>query len=316
MDREITLEEIAESFGTTTSDFSKDCLALIKKTNLKIHVPSKEERDQILLTVVKILDRTDLDQAGEHNRQKWEKGWGENLEEYKQSGNLEALVPRFIHPGRPIRWRGDYVVPSNERFEHDYFDIFRQWIFAKYFSNLDAVYEFGCGTGFNLVVLARMFPTMKVYGFDWATSAIELVNKLARDQKADIQGKVFDFFNPDESVKISPNSAVLTMGAMEQVGDRFERLLDYFLRNSPSLCVHMEPTPEFYDTEKLTDYLAHKYHHKRGYLRGYFPRLQELEKQGRIEILKAKRLYFGSLLHEGFSYYVWRPKGDGPRHKR
>jgi hypothetical protein len=32
-----------------------------------------------------------------------------------------------------------------------------------------------------------------------------------------------------------------------------------------------------------------------------------LEAQKKVEIVQAKRPYFGSLFMEGYSYFVWRP---------
>ena len=75
----------------------------------------------------------------------------------------------------------------------------------------------------------------------------------------------------------------------------------------PKLVVNNEPIYELYDQDILFDYLPAKFHHKRGYTRGYLPRLRELEKEGKIQIIKHKRLNFGSLLHEGYNYIVWKP---------
>ena len=70
----------------------------------------------------------------------------------------------------------------------------------------------------------------------------------------------------------------------------------------------MEPTIELYDESNLLDYLAMRFHVKRGYTEGYLPRLRELESQNKVEILKVKRLFFGSLYMEGYSCLIWRPK--------
>lgn len=40
----------------------------------------------------------------------------------------------------------------------------------------------------------------------------------------------------------------------------------------------------------------------------FLTRLKELENQGKIEILKVKRLFFRSLYMDGFSYIIWRLK--------
>ena len=57
----------------------------------------------------------------------------------------------------------------------------------------------------------------------------------------------------------------------------------------------------------MFDYLAAKFHSKRGYTMGYLPRLKQLELDGKIEILNVKRLNFGSLFFEGFTNIIWKP---------
>ena len=84
-------------------------------------------------------------------------------------------------------------------------------------------------------------------------------------------------------------------------------LADFLLEKKPSLVVHIEPIYEVYDQDILFDYLAAKFHSKRGYTAGYLPRLKELEAKGKIEILNVQRLNFGSLLFEGFTNIIWRP---------
>jgi hypothetical protein len=93
---------------------------------------------------------------------------------------------------------------------------------------------------------------------------------------------------------------------MEQLGSNFEPFLQYLLSNPVSLCLHLETIKELYDDRYLTDYLALKFDSKRGYLSGFLPRLQELEREGRVEILRAQRIFFGSLYHDSYSLIVWK----------
>ena len=95
---------------------------------------------------------------------------------------------------------------------------------------------------------------------------------------------------------------------IEQLASNFEAFLQFLLKHSPALCVHVEPTIELYDENNLVDYLAMKFHRKRGYTENYLTRLRELEAKNKIGILKVKRPFFGSLYMEGYSYMVWRPK--------
>ena len=85
-------------------------------------------------------------------------------------------------------------------------------------------------------------------------------------------------------------------------------MLQYLLKNKPKLVVHLEPTIELYDENNLIDYLAIIFHRKRGYTQGYLTLLQELELKGVLEIIKVKRLEFGSTFMEGFTYIIWKIK--------
>ncbi len=46
---------------------------------------------------------------------------------------------------------------------------------------------------------------------------------------------------------------------------------------------------------------------KKAVLDGFLPALQELQKQGEIEICKVKRLELGNFNHEGYTLIVWKP---------
>ena len=95
--------------------------------------------------------------------------------------------------------------------------------------------------------------------------------------------------------------------ALEQLGKNHTKFVDYVLAKKPDLCVNVECIDEYYDEDCLFDYLALTYHRSRNYLDGFLPHLRELEKEKKIEIIATKRLGFGSLYHEMFSYVIWKP---------
>lgn len=306
---ELTLEDFAQAFGTTAGDIPADCRELIGKTDFGYRKLKDDERDKVILEVLKKIE-SDTQIIGAEERQGvWERGWAENLDGFvKSKYDLTHLVPRFIRPNQPVRLGGDYVMPRNPNFELDYFSVYRLWLFRKYLSQVGSIYEFGCGTGFNLVVLARLYPEKDLHGLDFVASSRDLVNKIAEIYGWRIKGHLFDMISPDGSLKLAPDSAIFTFGVIEQLAGKFEPFLQYILRNSPALCLNVEPTIELYDETRLVDFLAARFHRKRGYTQGYLTRLRELEAQNRIEILKVKRPFFGSLFMEGYSYVVWRPK--------
>lgn len=306
---EVTLEDFACSFGTTVEEIPDDCRELIARNDFRYEILTGEERDKVILNVLKKIE-SDQQIIGAPERQTtWEKGWEENLQDFVNSGyDLNKLVPRFIRPNQAIRLDRNYIMPSNPNFELDYFSVFRLWLFRKYLKDFDSIYEFGCGSGFNLAVLARLYPEKKLYGLDFVPSAVNLVNKLGKVYGWNMTGRLFDMLRPDESFKIDDNSAIFTIGTVEQLASNFEPFLQFVLKLSPKLCLHVEPTIELYDENNLIDYLAMKFHRKRGYTENFLTRLRELEAQKRIKILKVKRPFFGSLYMEGYSYVVWQPR--------
>lgn len=304
----VTLADFAESFGVSVNEMPEACQRLIAEKDFSYEVLCGEARDRIILNV---LQRTDADTqviGAEGRKEVWFRGWAEALDAFVQSGySTDALVPRFLREGQVVRWRGQYVQPTNPRFELDFITVFRTWLFSKYFAAADNLYEFGCGTGFNLVLAARIFPAKQMTGFDFVQSSVDLANKIGETAKLRIRGRLFDMINPDESVTFPPNSAVLTFGAVEQLAGKTEKFIQFLLQRRPRLCVHVEPTIEQYDESTLFDHLAARFHRKRGYTQGFLPRLQELEAQGKLRIHQIRRPYFGSMMMEGYTYFVWEP---------
>lgn len=307
--QEVTVEDFAHSFGTTVGDIPSDCIQLIEERDFGYHLLEGQQRQRVIQDVLRKIE-SDTQIVGSDGRQDvWEKGWNENLQDFATSGyDLGALVPKFIRPGAIVRYQGDYIEPASPTFELDFYSVFRLWLFRKYLSDVKTIYEFGCGSGFNLAALAQLYPDKILHGLDFVSSSVEIINKLSRIYGWNVKGHLFDTRAPDEKFEMADNSAAVTIGTIEQLAGDFEPLLQFLLRRSPVLCIHVEPTVELYEEDNLVDYLAAKFHRKRGYTEGFLPRLQQLDAQGRIELVKVKRLFFGSLLMEGYNLLVWRPR--------
>jgi SAM-dependent methyltransferase len=308
MDYELKLEDFGRLFGCSLDDIPNDCRQMIGQFDFRYTKLENEARDQVLLEVMKRIDSGQLSLAGEAGKTRWEKGWSENLQSFLEHGrDVTRLIPRYIRPNQPLRLDQQYIMPSDENFELNWYKIFRQWVFKTYLKDVESVYEFGCGSGFNLAELATLYPQKRFVGSDWAAASVEIVNELAKTYHWNMTGRLFDFFSPDESLKIEDNSAVLTIGALEQTGKNWEAFLQYLLKASPSLCVHIEPIVEWYDENNIIDYVGIRFLKQRKYWEGFVERLKELQERGQVEILKTKRAYFGSLYVEGYSQLIWRP---------
>lgn len=304
----LTETQFADLFGIETEELPDECREQIARHNFNYRVLSDSEHDQILGDINERIDNEEFSIAGPEGKSRWEKGWGENLKAYLAADHeLAALAPKYFRNDLPLRLHQQYIMSEAHDFEANWYDIFRLWLFKTYLKDVDAIYEYGCGSGFNLGVLAELYPEKELHGLDWAEPSKRIVDEMRTVQGTNTWGHVFDFFDPDCSMRIKPNSAVITIGALEQTGDKHDKFLDYLLEFEVSLVVHVEPIVEWYDPENPIDQAAIRFHQKRHYWEGYVGRLEQLERDGRIRILKKKRSFFGSLYIEGFSQLIWQP---------
>ncbi len=261
---------------------------------MKYKLLNKKEEELAIIQILETLLDPSLPYSGKHRREQWEKGWNENL----KSGDV---TPRYFGKYKVNRINQRFVVGNTKKFEQNMLYSIIDELTWKYLADKKDIYEFGCGTGHNLLRIQKINKTARLHGFDWVKSSQAIVRKLG------FNAKQFDFFEPDFSIGLQPDSAVITVAALEQVGTRFEQYLKYLLRNKPSIVVHIEPIPELLDPTNLLDYLSIKYMQKRKYLNGYLDTLRIMEKNGLIKILEARRSGVGSLFIDGYSIICWKP---------
>lgn len=304
----LTLKDFAEAFGIEEAALPKACLEKIANSDFSCGVVGPEEKGRLTAEIVKKLDAGGYAPVGRHRRAVWEKGWEEDLKLLKEgAADPESLLPKYYRSNHHLRWQGKWIAPSDPLFEIHFFTVLRLWLFGRFFSGADAIVEIGCGTGLNLLLLAKMFPRKKLWGLDWTASSQKIIAELARRNSLNLDTRPFDFFRPDFDFQLGKKSAVLTAAALEQVGSDFGPFLEYLLAQKPSVVLNIEPLHELYDAGDPFDALALRYHEARGYLRGYLTALQRLEEQKRIEILSLRRLRFGGLHNESYSWVAWRP---------
>ena len=303
------VEEFAELFGIPSEGFSSQVQDLINQSDFRYRVLSGLERDRVLVEVLNRTDSGEFSEAGRENKEQWETAWGKNLDGFRRDGkDLSSLLPTYYSYQQPIlRLYQDYVMPANPNFQLNWFKVFQRWLFTTYFKGAKTIYEFGCGSGINLAALAELYPEKRYVGLDWTEASKQIVDEMASARGWNMEGRFFDFFAPDKSLKLDEGSVVLTVHALEQIGHDYEAFLQYLLEESPALCVHIEPVVEWFDDSNLVDYAAIRCHKKRKYLEGFPNRLKELERDGRVEIIKTKRSFFGTLFGEGYSQIIWRP---------
>ena len=304
--KSLSVEDFEIAFGEKLSPYVTE---RINQYSFQYEEFSLEENESLLIKIVETLLDPNLLQSGEHRLDQWESGWGENLELFlKNPSNIDLIIPKYFNKYGAVRWCGRFIRPISEKFECHSLAIIQDWLFDKYLRDAPAIYEFGCGTGHNLLRARKVNSNASLYGLDWATASQNIINRLGEHKvDPDIQGRRFDYFNPDESFQLSPNSVIYTVASLEQVGTRWDKFIEYILRNRPKLCIHIEPVDELLDSSKLIDYLSIEYFKKRNYLNGFLDGLRQLEKEGQVQIHFAQRTHIGSLFIEGYSVVVWSP---------
>jgi hypothetical protein len=270
---------------------------------------SSEERDSIIQKIVATLLDPFLVYSGKHRLIQWEKGWGQNLDEFVVNRGEKSVIPRYFGKYPVVRMDQEWIKPASKDFEYNMLGVILDWLFDSYMKKSRAVYEFGCGTGHNLMRLREVNPDVKLWGLDWATSSQELIRRYAKKKKDDnLFAHRFDYFSPDRKFKLEEGSVVFTVASLEQIGKKHTKFVDYLLDEKPALCIHVEPIGELLDKTTLIDYLSIEYFKKRKYLDGFLTHLRDLEKKGKVEIHRAQRTRIGSLFIEGYSVIVWSPK--------
>lgn len=303
------VEEFAHSFGCSSATFSTELCEIINSHNFNYRNPSPEENESLILEVLLKIDSDTQIIGADERTEVWFNGWQENLEMYRASGfDDTSLTPKFVRPGNPVRLNKNFVLPEDDNFELSFIEVYRQWFFETYFKSVKNIYEFGCGTGFNLLHANRVYPEKQLFGSDFVQSSVDLVNELAAQKGIPMTGDLFNMLEPDVNYDIRPNSGVFTFGSLEQLASNLDPIFEFLLSKDIEICVHTEPAIELYEDNSVVDYLGKKFQGKRGYSSGLVGKLKELEDNGMIEILNIKRLYFGSFFMEGYNHMVWKPK--------
>lgn len=306
--KRITADDLARMFKCRTDELPPRIFSGIDRVNTTYRDANREELASHVLQVLKQVTSPGITRTREENLAAFEKGWADNL--MSADGgviSMDSLKARYFRGSKLLRYDKKLIVADNHDLEYDLFTLVRYLLFERYLSAYEDIFELGCGSCQNLLMLSEMFPGKKLCGMDWASASIRIAKLLSSSQQRNITGILFDMLNPTANVVLSPGSAVFTIHALEQIGTQHDKLLSYIVAARPGIVWHYEPIVEFYDPDNLLDYLAILYSQKRNYLSGFWPALCRLQEQRKIEILEATRPYLGGVIHES-SLIVWRPR--------
>lgn len=296
---------IEKLFKTKLNNYVKN---KIKGYNLLYSPLSNTEQEKIYIDIINTLIDPFLVFSGAHRLKQWEKGWEQNLNELNSEKKINSILPHYFGKYNIQQFKQNFVKGLSPNYERHMHYIILDYVFDKYLRKVKNIYDFGCGTGFILLKTREVNPSANLFGLDWTKSSQKIIKKITNSNLANnIKGYNFNFFKPNNKIKLLKNSAIYTIAALEQVGSNYKPFVSYLLKNKPDVCIHVEPIAELLDENRLIDNLSIKYFKKRNYLNGYLNYLRKLEKDKKIKILEAKRTYIGSMFIEGHSIIVWRP---------
>lgn len=246
--------------------------------------------------------------AGQLREASWEKGWDENLQEYIKSKNIDDLIPKYFGKSTINRLGQHFIRATSKNFDLNMLRAIEARLFTEYLSEQKNIYEFGCGTGHNLLFLRKINSDCALFGLDWARSSQETLRLLSQtlaDEK--INGKNFDYFSPDFDFKLKPSSAVFTVASLEQIGNSHGPFIDYLMKNNPSIVVHIEPFRDLLDDQNPVDLTSIEYMKHRNYIEGYCESIYELQRNSKAKVHLFERTFIGSKYVDGYTILVWSP---------
>ena len=305
--RSLSVEDFEKCFGSRVSNHVRE---EIQKYDFSYSDLSDKEYSSALSFYREYLENN-LKVNGSHRQTEWEKGWSENWESFNESGDLRDLSPKYYNncDNKILRFDGKLIKPHSDDFELNTHNVAISRTADLFMRDVDHIYDFGCGTGQNFVPISKVNSRASLTGADWTQSSGKILSKLKSSKGINCDFSLFNFFNPDYNLEIKPNSAVITVTALEQVGKNFDKFIDYLVQSRPEICIHVEPIIEFLNPESCPlDWSMYHYMKKRNYLDGLYKKLKTLEKDNIIKIVAADRIRLGGFWTEGLSTVVWKVK--------
>jgi len=305
--KRINTDDFLRMFDFRMDELPERFVKEISQINTKYREANLQEFEEYVLYVLNLINSPGITRTSEENLEAFEKGWQENLESIASGKiQLESLKPKYFRPSKFLRYDNKLIVSDNLNLEYELFILARYLLFSRYLSQFEDIYEFGCGSCQNLVMLAEIFPEKRLCGLDWTRASREIARMLAESRNISIEGIVFDMMNPSPDVVLKPHSAVFTIHSLEQLGEQHHKFLSFLMEAEPDIVFHYEPILEFYKPDNLLDYLAILYSQKRNYLSGFWTALCKLRDENKIEIIESRRPLLGGIIHEA-SLIAWRP---------
>ena len=301
----LTYRDFEELWGIS---LTPEAIKEIQRMDFEYESLNISEENSLIAEIREEILQNKFVKAGQSREASWQKGWDENLQGFKKSKNIDDLIPKYFGKSTINRLGQHFIRAISKNFDLNMLRAIEARVFTDYLSNYQNVYEFGCGTGHNLLFLRKINPGCALVGLDWANSSQEtlsLLNQTLMDEK--ISGRNFDYFSPNFDFKLKPSSAVFTVASLEQIGDQHGPFIEYLMQNKPAIVVHIEPFKDLLDEQNPLDLISIEYMKQRNYIEGYCEAIFELQENKEAQVHLFERTFIGSKYVDGYSILVWSP---------
>jgi len=160
-------KDIEALWGQKLSNYVKDKITSYKLVYSPV---SEKEQDEVFIKIVNTLLDPFLVYSGPHRLKQWEKGWGQNLTELQKERRLGAVSPKYFSKYDINRFDQKFVKGISKDYEKNMLYVILDYVFDKYLRKVDHIYEFGCGTGHNLLKAREINKEASLIGLDWSKS--------------------------------------------------------------------------------------------------------------------------------------------------
>ena len=284
-------------------------LKLIKQKKIYFKELNTKEKEAAIISTLEKINIENRIVTTKGRKKIWEKGWGDINNIFIKKKKLESLIPQFYSKRSNLyfRLKGKFI-KSSKFFEYKMIDIFRSWYFSKYLKNVENIYEFGAGSGHNMVRLTEIFPQKKIYASDFSSNSVNLLRNISDHMGYNWNCFQFDMKKINKKIVLKKNSAVFTSGSIEQLSGNVDNFLNFIIKNKPKICIHIEPMPQLFKKDNIEDLLSVMALKKKKYSINFLDKIYNLKKKNKIKVIKLLKSPFGSQLIDGMNLLVWKIK--------
>ena len=226
----------------------------------------------------------------------------QNIVDKQKKDVVNSLKPTWFRNDKFYVIDKKFCTTNIEVLDWKYQLAIRNILFSKYLFDIDNVYDFGSGSGINIYLINQLFEKIKLHASDSSKVSVEILEELNTYLGIDVKYDMIDM-KKEINIDVEPNSAIITTSSLEQVGGDIDNFIDFVLQKKPKRVINIEPILEFAENNEF-DNLMKLYCEKRNYLKYYYSKLLQLERENKIKILFKKRTRVAGLFIEN-SVIVW-----------